>query len=566
MPSSNLNAEVTSLNQHQAPLAPNGAERGAAAHKLRQDLLLALSVSALLTAGLVCWFSFDHHNPTTDEAGHVLSSIAYGDLLRHSRPLNLTWWHKMLTVSTFYPPSAYIIGGVLKLLLHESRSADVALQAFYCATLSLSTFACARMLGLTSIGAAIAALVIGLYPGIVTLNHSFFLDLPLASMVAFGMAALLFWYRKPTLRVSLVVGLAVGFACLTKQLVACFLFAAAATLVLQLFLEKRLALLPLLLRIGLIGLGAAAVALPWVVTNIDATIGLAKYNRESMAGSHNIVQRGFLSNLAFYGLSLIRNGSPWLFAVAFLAMISAKAKEHKNLLPVSASAAGGILLISTLNWCDLYARYTMSALIAMAIYTGLAGEKLIESGRPGKFVVALTLTIALLQYLALYFTPYPLANSVADALVTGQKNLPEWCRPEFSAPVPRDAWGAQEALDFVEKSDHSTACWLNIMINQAELNAHTLQLLVAERNSPVRPTTSLQWTLAGDKVDFSPATACYYQWYLLKTGTTGYKFFDNKNAANFDSLIKFVTESGKFHKKWTFRTPDGQYLSLYRQE
>lgn len=527
------------------------------------DWLVATLVAAFLVTLLAVWFCFDHHVPTTDEAGHVLRSIDYANLYSHCRPISPSWWHKFLTVSPFYPPATYLLGGLLKAFVVHSRVADVLLQCIYCAVLSLSTYACARLVGLSIFGSAISSLLIGLYPGTIVLNHYYMLDLPLVSMVAFGSLLILWWSVSPTAKRSLLIGLGLGFACLTKQLVACYL--APEALVVFLFLLRRHGVKELIKPCAIVIVTAVAVVLPWLVTNIGVTTGLAQANREAMSQSQNIVQTSFIGNLYTYCQCVVRNSSLILFVLgSFFALATPKAWQVK-LLPLSVSAVFGMLLLSTCNWCELQDRYVASVLIAIAIYTGLGLQLLVSrSLSAGILLTIIVVGGSLIQYLALNFSPVPIPDS-ASLKVLRQQQLPSWCRPFVSPPVIKNEWGTEEALDFIENFEKSEPSWFNVLSNQGELNAHTFELLVAEKHSLVKPTTSLHWTLTGDKVEFSPESALYYKWYLLRDGPHGFKFLDAESERNYNKLKDYVAHSGHFKLVWSHKTPDGLYIHLYRQ-
>jgi hypothetical protein len=534
---------------------------------LSKDAIIALTIAGSLTAMLAYWFSLDHHIPTTDEAGHIMASLNYAELYSHSRILRSSWWMQFLTVSPFYPPTTYLLGGIFKIIFHGSRAADVALQCFYCALLSLSTFSCARSVGLSRLGAATAGLVIGLYPGNNFLNHAFLLDLPLASAVAAGLALLLWWQNKPTMNHAIITGIGLGLACLTKQLVACYLIPAGLVLTLAtIFSADKESKLPKLAQLLIISGLVALVCLPWVIPNWYATAGLAAYNRACMAESNNIVQSSFLANLATYLKTVLNNASPLLTVCALGSFCTAGLNWHKKLLPATVSAVLGILFLSTCNWCELSDRYTMAALIPMAIFTGLGAQKLVASKNIlSKLALSVVLSTSLLQYISLNYCTYPISNAFISEIAPRLKGITKNGFGAHAAPRASDNWGAEEALKFAALYEHGNQAWFNILINQAELNAHTLELIVRESRSAIKPTTSLQWTLAGDKLEFSEKTARYYHWYLLKSGNHGYKFFNKHSADSFNNLTKFIKGSGVFDLKWTKELPDGETLSLYRQ-
>jgi hypothetical protein len=84
--------------------------------------------------------------------------------------------------------------------------------------------------------------------------------------------------------------------------------------------------------------------------------------------------------------------------------------------------------------------------------------------------------------------------------------------------------------------------------------------------SAVRPTSSRTWTVLGDTVTYSPESALYYQWYLLKSGYAGLRLLNPESEKANADILKFVKESGKFELIAEKKVPDGSEILLYRQK
>jgi len=104
------------------------------------------------------------------------------------------------------------------------------------------------------------------------------------------------------------------------------------------------------------------------------------------------------------------------------------------------------------------------------------------------------------------------------------------------------------------------------MANHIEYNPHTFSLQAKYMGSAVKPTSSRTWTVLGDTVTFSKESALYYQWYLIKSGDTGYNLLNPESQSANDKLLQFVRESGNFALVAKRATPDGGEIFLYRQK
>lgn len=104
-----------------------------------------------------------------------------------------------------------------------------------------------------------------------------------------------------------------------------------------------------------------------------------------------------------------------------------------------------------------------------------------------------------------------------------------------------------------------------MLANLPELNAHTFELEVKERNLGLRPTTSRVYTCGGDQVEFNRETALYYEWYLIKTGNQGYRLKDENDVKNLSLLEGFIASGGEYYLVASRSAPDGAILKLYRK-
>lgn len=244
-----------------------------------------------------------------------------------------------------------------------------------------------------------------------------------------------------------------------------------------------------------------------------------------------------------------------------LSLFFTPAKKHLLLAPLTISAVGGFVLTCACAWTGLVSdqRYTAPFLITAAIYSGFFLEQLLTSKKRGQqAIAAIAIIYATVNYAFFNFVPYPLLLPPLPWQIPISDHNGNPSRPAN--------WGHSLVLETIEKTDGHKPVYLNVLTNSPMLHAHTFELLLKEkRNHTIIPTSSRSWTIVGDKVQFSPATTLYYQWYLLKTGSVGYCFYDKESELNFKHLVDFVCHSGRYNLMAHRTLPDGSELMLYRR-
>ena len=532
---------------------------------LKQASILDFKIVSLIVSLInMLWFAFDHHFPTQDEAEHIINSILAEGLLRHFHPWNYHWWYQVLTINSFYPPVAYMVNGFFLLLFGHSRFTEELSLTFFLSLAIVSIYSIVRLLKGSRVAGAIATACFILYPLIVELGHSFFLDLPEVTMVALSLATLFWWRRfeSPSIIRTIITIFVLGFACLTKQLVAAFIL----PLGLYLFFDFLDLNYPLrkprwkwLIHILIIGFGTLAMGLPFILVNYKATHRMAAGIVSDFALKN--FHWSYFDRMQLYLPLFIKVMSPILFFIFALAIIFLEQKQQKILLPVTLSTLGGFLLMLLWPANAVDARYLAPILILPAIYSGNLLAAWFRSGIKYKQISAMFLcVISVLQYVYINFVPYPL--SLPQLPIKIQSNIGQ---RNFN-PVPLENWGHEAIIDTISKIDGSNPVYLNVLTNLGSLHVHAFDLLLQERaNHLIMPTSSRAFTLFGDKVSFDPDEALRYQWYLWKTGTVGYKFFDAKAAESYMQLVQFVRGSGNYKLMLEKPLPDGSQLILYRK-
>jgi 4-amino-4-deoxy-L-arabinose transferase-like glycosyltransferase len=557
--------------------SPPLAAPGATPRVRPRTEVIAVAALAASFAGLTAlWHWFNHSLPAPDDSSFLLGSIQYADLLSHPKFWKAGWWYGMLTVNRVYPPTVMVFNGVLRLLFGPGYWVYILSDAIFTALLTACVYGSARLLGGGLRPALLAAVLVNLYPQITTMSHGFALDAPLVSMVGVGLLSLLWWRSNPSWGRAVVCGVALGLSCLTKQIAAAYLLGPGVFCLAE-ALRQDLAAGRWQRSRQLVGaaLLTGAIGLPWLLVNIPYIRFLAQDNQANM-GALSLWQV-FPRHIAWYANSLPSVMSPLLMACFVLSLFLIGKKGHGVLLPLALSAAGGVLMISTLTWAFPSLRYVAPALVATAIYSGFGMSRLFE-GKGGAVAASIVLAASLAQFVSFNFSPYPISQPSFVARVSetlGVALVEKFGLSErdqrgsaikHSYPRPAEDWGQEWALRTIDVHEGGKPVWLNILPDYVQLNGNTFELVARMIGSPVRPTTSRRWTVMGDRVSFDPQTAMYFQWYLLKSGGQGNLLRDEESERNYARLIHFVEQSGRFDLIATHPLPDGSTMFLYRQK
>lgn len=532
-------------------------------------VLAGVGISLLFAGLLVLWFAFDSRLPGIDESGHIINSMDSAEILRRFKFWKPMWWHSLITVNQFYPPFAYVFAGAMKLALGPSYWVDIFNLAVYDFALGLSIFGTTWLLTRSSRASLFATALVNLYPQALVCSHSALLDFPVMAVVSVGLFFLTWWNDKPSLPRALAAGLVVMLACMTKQIVFAFFVGPALICLARAIKHDWEQRKPQwVYHLGAMGMISLACGVPWLLTNMHAIKGLAKYNQAAIGAK--TLGEAFTGNLSFYAAGFPHIMSPLLFAAFMAALLFVQETTRKQLLPVMLSSMGGLVLISLLTWAFPLDRYTPPALLAPAVYTGCMLARASFSTNPFVLVVPwFVMLMACLQLISFCYMPYPITGpeplaKLSDTLGVSLRQFRGGTLTNNS-PRPPEDWGQAWVLNCIEDTDGKIPIWMNVLPCTNDLNVHTFEWLARLNHSLVRPTTSRMWTVMGDKVEFAPKTAMYYQWYLLKTGAQGNIMQDKNSDRAYTELNEYVQKSGRFKKTAARLLPDGSTMSLYRQ-
>ncbi len=531
---------------------------------LRRFAPIALPLVAILFGALIpIWFAFEHRIPTIDESGHILNAFTYADLFRHPRLLRADWWHHLMTVNSFYPPFAHMTNGVFKAFFGASRAVDIAVLTIFNIALTLSVYGIAMRLTRSYASALLSAVVINLYPELALLNRAFWLDFPLTAMVGVGLFSLFHFRAQPSWSRACIAGVALGAACMTKQIAVAYLVLPAVAV----FAESLIGLgksFGTAAKLVLVGAITAAISAPWFLLNAEK----AKLMADDCA-VHITHTQSFSDNLMHYCQVLPATMSPLLMAVFVVALFAARKIIRKQLYPLLFSAVGGVLAVCTLGWILPKPQYIAPALITTAVISGCFLAQLFDNQNKWmKRAGTIILLAGIVQIFSLEFAPYPLSTPalLADFGRAAGNTIAE---PRLGIvrvnARPDVDWGQYWAMREIDKMDNGKKVYLNILSNSPDLNVHTFELIGHDLNSSVIPTTSRNYTIGGDKVTFSPTEALYYPWYLIQSESHYQGFVDEASEKAYDRLKNFVQSDSRFKLIGTHHLPDGTTISLYRQ-
>lgn len=531
------------------------------------DVTLPLGIACLFVVSALIWSSFDYRFPTQDEATHIMNSMQFSELLAHCRPWQYRWWYQCYSVSHFYPPFAYVVGGTSILAFGQSWLVKHGYMAFFSGVMAASIYGLTRSIGGGRLAACSAVLFLSAYPIISWLSHTFFLDMPAVAMTAFALMALTWWGKpqRPNGVRTVLCGLAFGAACLTKQMVVGYLVPPVLYLLVKFSLRKFRAkqrsddagegvwLVHTLCIVAI----AMLVCSPFVTASHEFLRGWLNTNVETFANAG--VHHSFIGNVSYFLSMLASEMSPVLLCVFAIAMFLLRRIDYGRLAPVLISTMGGLGFTCTCMGTDLEERYLVPFLIAPAILSGFLVEKLVSSAKWWKQILGATVVLlALVKYFTYNFSPYPIA-------------LPKLAWPfalsEHDGNPKRYAdWGYSFILATIQSVDGNKPVYLNVVPNHDVLHANALSLFFREhRIYTILPTTPRVWTIVGDRVRFDRTSACYPMWYLIKSGDNGFRLCDQQSRDDYEKLIAFVSNGNKYRLVASKVLPDRSELMLYRR-
>ncbi len=387
-----------------------------------------------LAAGV--WLALDRRPPEWDHANHLERAVLCArDLAAHDA-------RAILERSSFYPP---LVACAAALVYRVAPGDAVAAQSVIVAFLGLGMLAVyllGRRLAGGAAGAA-AAVVFGTAPFVLFSALRFQLDLPLATLVAFGLLALLVTDGFRLRAASLLAGVVFGIGMLTKPPFAAYLLPPIVWVLLR--ERTRRAVGNALLALAV----AAVIALPWYgprAFGLPLQIANRSFKNAVIEGKPDPLS---VTGLTFYP-SWLLNQLGVVAVLLLLVGMGVAIRRRQGLILVAFLAP--LAIFTAVHNKDL--RYTLPLLPVAAVLAGLAFDAL---GRRGQNVAAIVLaTAGVLQLSGTMFgmpTAVMLPGVHVPWVLNSRPGAADWRHREILALIGRDAAGAPATVSVVPNFD-----------------------------------------------------------------------------------------------------------------
>jgi hypothetical protein len=523
---------------------------------------------------LAIWLRIDMHIPVSDEANHVMNGLTYAELLQHARLTKEIWWKSFFTVNTYYPPVGTLTMGVALAIFKNSTLALTIVKLIWLAILSYSVGLLAFAISESVAAVVLSICLVNSCIIICDFSHCSLIDQPLVSMIAAGLAALLWKRGKASLSKSLITGTILGLAIMTKQVAVAFLGFPILLEIIATFrqnscitgLKSTFALLlPLIL-----------ICFPWTIMNFSSMQQLNADIATELAKQGTQYERTVF-NIRYYLESWLYCASPLILFTSLLGATKLKKIHHKKLTILWMAMIPAAVALCLISCQPARDRYLAPIVILISLLGGCGFAQLRRDNRSLFNISLFTLTpLCAAQFVSFNFCPYPkIETNFLETLAPLLRcTLREHVAPFFdreksivyASHLPPDHEGgrlATKILDRIAEHDGNLESWFNITAITGGLDVHEMELLAKLQKRAIKPTTSRQWTALGDKQTFSEADARHYRWYAIKEGPQGFRFADDESAANHQKLVIFV--KAQYQEVETFQGLDGTKISLYCQ-
>jgi 4-amino-4-deoxy-L-arabinose transferase-like glycosyltransferase len=165
------------------------------------------------------WLKRDTLPPGWDEAVHLTSTLAYFNILTHPSASMIS---NLIGVDNYYPPFYHFSTSLMYFFAKPSMDSAVFVNVFYLGILIFSTYGIGRKMFNREVGVS-AAILVSLYPSIVGMQRFYLIELALVSTVTLCVYLLLLTDNFSNRRYSVLFGIALAIAVLTKWTAVFFL-------------------------------------------------------------------------------------------------------------------------------------------------------------------------------------------------------------------------------------------------------------------------------------------------------------------------------------------------------
>ena len=199
--------------------------------KNRRDLFFLGSIWLLHISANAIWLILDKFPPTWDSAHHLTMTLSWLDFFKLPSLIIL----KANLAASSYPPLSYLV--IPPFYLFFGKSPDLAVfvsGALWLGLLLLATYGLGKEVYNRKSG-LLAAIIVSLYPIIITLERDFWVDLQLTAAVTLALWALIRVNDFDDRRRAFVLGLTLGFGTWIKWPFAFFVFAPVLAMIILVF-------------------------------------------------------------------------------------------------------------------------------------------------------------------------------------------------------------------------------------------------------------------------------------------------------------------------------------------
>ncbi len=478
---------------------------------------LAVIVSAVL------WLALDRLPPEWDHANHLERAVhCAGDLQRGD-------WRQLLERSSFYPPLVPCAAGIVyRIWPSDVMAAQVAVWLFLVVGAAATYLLGRRLAG--DVAGAIAAVLFVTAPFTIFLTLRFQLDLPLASMVAVFLLALVRTDDFRSRGMAVLAGLVFALGMLTKPTFAVYALPAALVVIAGVRGGRAMA------NVGLAVILAMIVSLPWYGPRIFGMTGqMSRRSFEQAAESGYAVPLS-VASLVFYPTWMASQLG--IVATALLIVGTIVAIRRKS-WSVLAALVAPFVLVELVQNRNL--RYTVPLFPAATVLAGVGFAALPRRVRAGAGIL-----VAVVAAVQLAMTAWGWPRPVTLPLVRV---------PMVVASPPRfDDWRQREILDLIAR-DHagsgaSTPARISVVPNYGFFSVSNF------RYYAVRDGRAMEFTRAWDD---DPIAVDYM---ILKTGNVGPSWTEAKPRRIEARLAADASLTGVFPVLGEFALPDRSIASV----
>ena len=502
-----------------SPVRPSVAAGSAAADVAvprARDWALVAGVFLVVVSVAAVWLSIDRHPPEWDHANHLehavrcASDLAAGDV------------RTMLTHSSFYPPLVPCAAG---LVFHWWPSdvvfGEIVILGFLGVGMAATYVLGRRFAG--GDGGVVAATLFGTAPFVVNQALRFQLEVPLASMVALSLVALLASDRFENRGWSIATGALLGLGMLTKP--PFFVYVGPACLVALAGMRSRAAWR----HATVAGFLAVLVALPWYGSRLVG-LPLQVQNRSF----RQAVEAGFPeplspASLAYYPLNFPRAFG--VVAVLLLVLGLGVVIRRRQWFVL----AGLVPLVVFLALQNKQARYLLPLFPMAAVAAGAGFAAMPTSVR--RVAVLALVVCAALQVSSTAFAR-PASITLGDLPLTDP------------APPSRADWQHRAILDLIARDSGGARPTVSITANHSQFSASNFRYYAVRDDRPVRIARA--WD--GEPVGI--------EYMVSKTGDVGPPWTASKPRYIAERLATDASLARVFPVIGEFVLPDGSTASV----